>query len=130
MSDPIADLFTRIRNAGAAKQRYTDVIYSKMHLRILEVMKLNGFVADFVARKDGVKGMIRVYLRYDKKRCSVIQGLKRVSKPSCRRYVGSSQIPRVLGGMGVAIMSTCKGVMDGYSAGRNGVGGEVIGYVW
>lgn len=128
-SDPIADLLTRIRNALTAKHRYVDVNLSKMNLAIIEVLKEKKYVNDFL--KSDEKRLIRVFLRYDlATREPKIRGLKRASKPSLRRYVKHNEIPRVLSGLGTAILSTPKGVVDGKSAKSMKAGGELLCTVW
>ncbi len=128
-SDPIADLLTRIRNALTAKHRYVDVNLSKMNVAIIEVLKEKKYVNDFL--KSDEKRLIRVFLRYDlATREPKIRGLKRASKPSLRRYVKHNEIPRVLSGLGTAILSTPKGVVDGKSAKNMKAGGELLCTVW
>ena len=129
-SDPIADLLTIILNAGRARHRFTDVEYSNMRLAIVEILKEQGFIMKFLSKREGSRGKIRIFLRYDQQRTSVIRGMKRISKPSRRRYVSHTQIPRVFGGMGIAILSTPKGVIDGHHAFKKKVGGELLCYAW
>lgn len=130
MSDPIADLLTRIRNASMAKHRYLDVSHSKMREAVVKILKENGFLAHFLVKEENKRKTIRVFLKYAGGRESVIHGLKRVSKPSLRRYVSSQKIPTVLGGMGISILSTSKGVMDGKSAREQKLGGELLCQAW
>ena len=130
ISDPIADLLTRIRNALAAEHRYVDVRWSKMKESMVSVLKEEGFVQDFRVNKNGSKGTIRVLLKYTSARKPIIQGLKRVSKPGLRKYVSREDIPRVLGGMGISILTTAKGVLSGTKARKEGIGGEVLCLVW
>ncbi|PIS02592.1 MAG: 30S ribosomal protein S8 [Chlamydiae bacterium CG10_big_fil_rev_8_21_14_0_10_42_34] len=127
-NDPIAELLTKIRNAKGAQHRYVDMSYSKMKVWILEVLKSHGFVENFLVNKENYK--IRVFLRYTRGRESVIHGLTRVSKCGLRRYIGHDRIPNVFNGMGIAIMSTPKGVMDGETAKNLKVGGELLCTVW
>lgn len=131
MSDPIADMLTRIRNAGSAGLPDVSMPSSKMKAALAAVLKEQGYIADFsVGEVDGFK-VLTVELKYKgKNNTPVIEGLKRISKPSCRHYVGSSDVPRVLGGLGVAILSTSRGLMTGRAARKMGVGGEVLCYVW
>ncbi|MFP6637600.1 MAG: 30S ribosomal protein S8 [Nitrospinaceae bacterium] len=129
MTDPIADLFTRIRNGLMVKHPRVDVPGSKMKVRIVEILKEEGYIKNFRVYKDDLQGIIRVYLKY-KGDQSVIRGIKRVSKPGRRSYVNGDKIPEVLNGMGVAILSTSSGVMTGEKCREKGVGGEVLGYVW
>lgn len=127
-SDPIAELLTKIRNAMTAKHRYTDLPLSKMKKSILQILKDQGFIENFLI--DDEKRKMRVFLKYVKGRRSVINGLKRISKPGLRKYVPSSKIPLVYGGMGIAILSTPKGVVEGRSAMKEKVGGELLCYIW
>ncbi|GAB4185941.1 MAG: 30S ribosomal protein S8 [Simkaniaceae bacterium] len=128
VSDPVADLLTRIRNSKEAKHRFVDVKYSKLNLGILNVLKENGFIERFLASEE--KYAIRVFLKYGKNRNSAIQGLQRISKPGARKYVGVNGIPDVYRGLGIAIMSTPKGVLDGKKAAEEKVGGEHLCNVW
>jgi small subunit ribosomal protein S8 len=128
MHDPIADLLTRIRNGKSAKHRYVDFYPSKLKVNILKIMQQQGFLDHFLIDEEAGNG--RVFLKYLRGREPVIQGLKRVSTPGLRRYVNVQQIPRVLGGMGIAIISTSQGVMDGESARRQKLGGELLCLVW
>lgn len=129
-SDPIADLLTRIRNACKMQHRFVDVPFSKEKLNIITTLKEQGFIQDFLERKLDSQGTIRVFIKYGTGRKPVIQGLKRVSKPSCRKYVKHNEIPKVLGGMGISILSTSQGVMADRAARERKVGGELICYVW
>jgi small subunit ribosomal protein S8 len=126
MHDPIADLLTRIRNAKLAKHRYVDFRLSKM--KIVKVLLEQGFVDNYLVNDE--KGEARVFLRYTAGREPVLQGLKRMSAPGLRRYVNYKKIPRVLGGMGTAILSTPKGIIDGETARKMRVGGELLCLVW
>lgn len=128
VSDPIADLLTRVRNACAAKHRYVDIPLSKMLLAIVDVMKETGFIDNFIHSDE--KRKIRVFLKYTKNRAPVIHGLTRVSKPGVRRYVGVSDIPNVLEGLGITILSTPKGVISGDKARSMKVGGELLCKIW
>lgn len=127
-NDPIAELLTKIRNAKGAQHRYVDLGYSKMKIRILEILKTNGFVENFLVNEKERK--IRIFLRYNRDREAVVRGLERKSKSGLRRYVGYREIPRVFNGMGVAILSTPKGVLDGETARNLKVGGEILCTVW
>ncbi len=129
-SDPIADLLTRIRNASAAKHLFLDVRQSKMLEAIVKILKDNGFVAHYLVKEENKRKTMRIFLKYTAKREAVIHGLKRVSKPSLRKYITSQQIPTVLGGMGISIISTSKGVMDDKSAREHNVGGELLCQAW
>jgi small subunit ribosomal protein S8 len=137
MTDPIADMLTRIRNAVSARHDYVQMPASKLKVSIAQVLKNEGFIKDFEVVEDATvkaaKGpvkQIRVQLSYSGKREPVLNGIKRVSKPGLRVYVQKREIPRVFGGLGVAILSTPQGVMTGPEARRRNVGGEVICYVW
>lgn len=130
MSDPIADMLTRIRNGLAAKHDYVLVPASKIKIAIARVLKEEGFIRDYEILKDNAQKMLKVYLSYTGKRQPALVGLQRVSKPGLRVYVQKSEIPRVYGGLGVAILSTPQGVMTGQQAWRRRLGGEVVCYVW
>jgi len=131
MSDPIADMLTRIRNAGHAGHKRTDVPASKLKLEIARVLLKERFIANYkFIEDDGPQGNIRVYLKYTPDDEPVISGIQRVSKPGLRRYAGARSMPRVLGGMGMSIVSTSRGIMTGREAAREGVGGEVLCSVW
>ena len=130
MTDPIADLLTRIRNALAAEKRWTDVPSSQMKKRVIYILKEESYIEDFIFIRDGKKETIRIFLKYDYQGKPVIDGIVRVSKPGCRIYVNSNKIPRVLDGLGVAILSTSKGVISNKTAKNLNVGGEHICNVW
>lgn len=131
ISDPISDFLTRIRNAMKAQHRYVDIPWSKMKQNVAEILKNQGFVENCLVKvEDNRRGTIRLFLKYATGRQPVIQGLKRVSKPGLRKYVGHQDIPRFYGGMGVSIVSTSKGVMDGKKAVELGIGGELLCLVW
>ncbi|MDO8673392.1 MAG: 30S ribosomal protein S8 [Dehalococcoidia bacterium] len=130
ITDPIADMLTRIRNAVAAKHDTVIVPASKMKISIARILKDEGFIKDFELQKEGVEKLLRLHLCYQGKKQSVLTGLQRVSKPGLRVYVQKAEIPRVYGGMGIAILSTPLGVMTGQTAWRNRVGGELLCYVW
>jgi small subunit ribosomal protein S8 len=131
MSDPIADMLTRIRNAAAARHKRVDVPASKLKLEIARILLKERFIANYKFLGEGnPQGMIRVYLKYTPDEEPVISGMERVSKPGLRRYCGAGEVPRVLGGMGVSILSTSRGVMTGREAKRTGVGGEILCNVW
>ncbi len=130
MTDPIADMLTRIKNALQAKKEEVDIPSSNLKLRIAEILKEEGYIRDFKLIQDAKQGIIRVFLKYDECGEPVISGLKRVSKPGRRIYVSKDKIPRVMRGLGVAILTTSKGVMTDREARKMGVGGEVICYVW
>jgi small subunit ribosomal protein S8 len=130
VSDPIADLLTRIRNANLAFKEDLPVPASKMNEAILRILETEGFVTAFEPEGEGLDRVFRVHLKYSAKRERAISGLKRVSKPGRRLYSGRHQLPRVLGGLGIAIVSTSHGVMTDRDASRKGIGGEVLAYVW
>lgn len=130
MTDPIADMLSRIRNAIAAKHSRVDVPASKLKLEVARILKEEGFINNFVAKGEGVKKQIRIFLRYDTRGTSTITSLARVSRPGRRVYMGSQEIPKVLGGYGVNIVSTPRGLMTGKRARRENVGGEVLAEVY
>jgi small subunit ribosomal protein S8 len=130
MTDSIADMLTRIRNGCAAKRPKVDIPSSKTKLEIAAVLTREAYVRGFKTIEDGKQGVIRIYLKYTPKGESVILGLKRVSKPSRRVYVGTGRIPRVRGGYGTAVLSTSSGVLTDKEARRRGLGGELLCYVW
>ena len=130
MTDPIADMLTRIRNGVAAKHDYVDIPASKMKTAIAKVLVEEGFIKDFAVREEGVGKLMRVSLSYTGKKDPVLSGIKRVSKPGLRVYVQKREIPRVYGGLGIAILSTPQGIMTGQQAWRRSIGGEVLCYVW
>ncbi len=130
VSDPIGDLLTRIRNANMAYKEELLVPVSRMNEAILRILDAEGFIAGFAPEGEGVERVFRVRLRYGPKRERAITGLRRVSKPGRRIYVRRKALPRVLGGLGVAIVSTSQGVMTDREAARRGIGGEVLAYVW
>ena len=130
ITDPIADMLTRLRNAVMARHSTVVMPSSKMKEAIAAILKSEGFIQEFEVMQDGVKKTLRIQLKYTTDRQSVVTGLKRISRPGRRVYAGRDDIPLVLSGMGVAIMSTPKGVMTGKDARRQGVGGEVLAYVW
>ncbi len=129
-SDPIADFLTRVRNASDAKLRYADIRWNKTVQHIAEVLKNANFIEHILVRTDDGFPQMRVFLKYGVKRAPIIRGLRRVSSPGCRRYVGAKKIPSVMNGLGLTVMSTPQGVMSGKSAREKGVGGEVLCYVW
>ena len=131
MSDPIADLLTRIRNASRAEHEKVDIPSSKLKVRIAEILKAEGFVKNYrLLEEAGKRTVLRVYLKYGSGNEQVISGLVRVSKPGRRVYVTKDRIPSILGGMGVAILSTSRGVMTDREVRKQQVGGEVLAYVW
>jgi small subunit ribosomal protein S8 len=129
-SDPIADLLTRIRNASRAEHEKVDIPSSKLKVRVAEVLKDEGFIKNFRVLDDTKQGTLRVYLKYGPGNEKVISGLVRVSTPGRRVYVTHDKIPSILGGMGVALVSTSRGVLTDRDARKERVGGEVLAYVW
>ncbi len=127
-NDPIAEMLTKLRNANRAQHRYVDLSSSKMKLKILDILKQNRFIENFLVNEETHK--IRVFLRYVKNRKSILNGLDRISTPGGRRYVRYHEIPYVFNGMGLAIVSTCKGIVDGETARDWKVGGELLCKVW
>ncbi len=130
MTDPIADMLTRIRNAVAVRHDYVNIPASKVKIAIAKVLKEEGFVRDFEVLDEGAHRFVRIHLSYTDKKEPILNGLKRVSRPGLRIYVQKREIPRVYNGLGVAILSTPKGIMAGQQAWRQQTGGEVLCYVW
>ena len=130
VTDPVADLLTRVRNANLAYKDELIVPVSKQNEAVLKILDAEGYVDGFSAEGEGVHRAYRVRLKYGKNRQRTITGIKRVSKPGRRVYVGRDELPRVLGGLGVAIVSTSQGVMTDKDASRKGIGGEVLAFVW
>ena len=130
ITDPIADMLTRIRNAGTAKHETVDVPASKMKISIAQILLDEGYIKGFQIIDDGTQGIIRITLKSLPGKQRVIQGLRRVSKPGLRVYAGADELPRVLNGLGIAIISTSKGVMTDKEARKLHVGGEVLAFVW
>ena len=129
MTDPIADLFTRVRNGLMVQHDAVEVPNSKMKTRIAEILKEEGFIKNFRVRKDNKQGVLKLYLKY-RNGDAVIRGIRRISKPGRRTYVSARSIPRVLSGLGIAIITTSSGVMTDQLCREKGVGGEVLGHVW
>ena len=130
VNDPVGDMLTRVRNANLAFKDDLVVPASKMNEAILQILMTEGYVAGFGEEGEGIERVYRVTLKYDAKRQRTISGIKRVSKPGRRVYAGHDELPRVLGGLGVAIISTSHGVMTDRDASRKGIGGEVLAFVW
>ena len=130
MTDPIADMLTRIRNAIAANHSRVDVPGSKLKMEVARILKEEGYINNFVTKGEGVKYMIRIFLRYDAKGTPSITHLSRVSRPGRRVFVGATEIPRVLGGYGVNIVSTSRGLMSGKNARKENVGGEILAEIY
>ncbi len=130
MTDPIADMLTRIRNANQMKHKTVDVPASKLKAEILTVLKREGYITDFERLNDGVQGTLRITLKYLENEERVIRGLKKISKPGLRVYAKTDDLPKVLNGLGIAIISTSKGLMTDRAARKQKIGGEVLAYVW
>ena len=130
MTDPIADFLTRIRNASRVGHKYVDIPASVIKRKIADILLEQKFIANYTNIKNEPQGIIRVYLSYDKDGDSIITGIKRVSTPGLRQYVGIDNMPRVRNNLGIAIITTSKGLMTAREATRQGVGGEVLCYVW
>lgn len=130
MTDPIADMLTRLRNANSVYHEKVEIPGSKIKQAIAQILKSEGFIKDFEMVEDDKQGVLRLSLKYGPNREKVITGIKRISKPGLRVYAKKEQLPRVLGGLGVAIISTSKGIMTDKDARRDGLGGEVIAYIW
>jgi small subunit ribosomal protein S8 len=129
VTDPIADMLTRVRNAASARHRRVDMPISKLKVEVARLLKENHYIHDYKVLDDEKHGVLRLYLKYYQEK-SVIRELRRVSKPGLRKYVGVQEIPRVRNGLGLAILSTSRGVMSGTQARENKVGGELLAIVW
>ena len=129
LTDPIADMLTRIRNANAVMHEKVDIPHSTLKDKIAEILKEEGYIANYKVVTDGNKKSIRVYLKYDGKD-RIIKGIKRISKPGLRVYAKADELPRVLNGLGIAIVSTSNGVVTDKVARKNNTGGEVLAYIW
>ncbi|MFC6169671.1 30S ribosomal protein S8 [Loigolactobacillus jiayinensis] len=130
MTDPIADYLTRIRNANMVRHESLEVPASNMLRSISEILKREGFIRDFESVEDDKQGIIRVFLKYGKDNERVISGLKRISKPGLRAYVKADAVPKVLNGLGIAILSTSEGILTDKEARAKNIGGEVLAYIW
>jgi small subunit ribosomal protein S8 len=130
ITDPIADLLTRIRNANTANHPTVDIPASRMKKAVAQILLDEGFITGLEEIKEGPQGRLRITLKYGPEKEKVITGLRRISRPGLRVYTSKTEIPRVLGGLGLVIMSTSKGIMSGKRAKREGFGGEVLAYVW
>jgi small subunit ribosomal protein S8 len=130
MTDPIADMLTRIRNAGGARFDKVDIPASRMKISLAKIFKDEGFIKNYKVIKDNRQGILRVYLKYTDQQQPLIQGVKRVSKPGRRVYAGNEELPRVQGGLGVAVISTSQGVLTDRQARKLSVGGEVLCEIW
>lgn len=130
ITDPIADMLTRIRNANNAKHESVEIPASNMKKQIAQILVDEGYIKSFNVIDDGKQDVIKVFLKYGPNKSKVLQGLKRISKPGLRMYVGKEEIPQVMRGLGVAIVSTSKGIMTDKDARKENVGGEVLAFVW
>ncbi len=130
MTDPIADMLTRIRNANQMKHKTVDMPASKLKAEVLAVLKQEGYITDFERLNDGVQGTLRVTLKYLENDGRVIRGLKKISKPGLRVYAKTDDLPKVLNGLGIAIISTSRGLMTDRAARNEKIGGEVLAYIW
>lgn len=130
VTDPIADMLTRVRNANQMRDKEVEVPASKMKEEIARILKEEGFIVDYKIKKNDVQNIIVLNLKYTEKRERVITGLKRISKPGLRVYVKADEVPKVLNGLGIAILSTSKGVMTDKNARKENLGGEVLAYIW
>ena len=130
MTDPIADMLTRIRNANSVNHDKVEIPSSKIKVAIAEILKEEGFIKNYEVLEDNKQGIIRITLKYGADKGKVISGIKRISKPGLRVYSQKDQLPRVLGGLGIAVISTSQGLMTDKAARKAGLGGEVLAYVW
>ena len=130
MTDPIADMLTRIRNAVMAKKKEVNMPSSRMKVEIAKVFKEEGYIQNFKVIDDNKQGILNITLKYNKEKQNAITGIKKITKPGCRIYCKKDSIPKVLGGLGIAIISTPKGIITGKNCEELGVGGEVICYIW
>ncbi len=130
LTDPIADMLTRVRNAILIKNEKVDIPASKIKVEIVKILKEEGFIKSYKIIKDKKQGILRVTLKYTPENESIISGLQRISKPGRRVYVGKSEMPKVMGGVGIAIVTTPKGILSDKDCRREGVGGELLCYVW
>ncbi len=129
-TDPIADMLTRIRNANSAKHKTVDIPASNMKKAIAKILFEEGYIKSFEEIKDDTQGVIRITIKYDEKGARVIDGIKRISKPGLRVYASKDELPQVLNGLGIALISTSKGIKTDKQARAEGLGGEVLAYVW
>ena len=130
LTDPIADILTRIRNATMIKKKEIDIPSSHMKVEIARIMKDEGYIKNFRVIDDKLQGILKVYIKYTKNNVSVISGLKKISKPGCRIYCKRGLIPKVLGGLGIVIISTSQGILTGRRCEELGIGGEVLCHIW
>lgn len=130
MTDPIADMLTRIRNASSANHERVDIPGSRLKRALAQILKEEGYIRDFEWLPDAHQGTLRIYLKYGPNKSKVISGLRRISKPGLRVYAKRHEVPKVLGGLGVAVLSTSRGIMTDRQARQAGVGGEVLCFIW
>ena len=130
VTDPIADMLTRIRNANQMRYKEVEVPASKVKIEIARILKEEGFIADYKVKKNNIQDILVLFLKYGDKKERVITGLKRISKPGLRVYAKAEEVPKVLNGLGIAIISTSKGIMTDKEARRQNLGGEVLAYIW
>ncbi|MBV9276788.1 MAG: 30S ribosomal protein S8 [Candidatus Eremiobacteraeota bacterium] len=130
ITDPIADLLTRIRNANTANHPIAEIPASRTKIAVAKILKEEGFITDYERVNEGPQGTLRITLKYGPEKEKVITGLRRISRPGLRVYTSKTEIPRVLGGLGLVILSTSRGIMSGKRAKKEGCGGEVLAYVW
>lgn len=130
MTDPVADMLTRIRNANVVKHEKLELPASKLKAEVADILKREGYIRDYEVIEDNKQGVLRIFLKYGSNEQRVITGLKRISKPGRRIYVKANEVPRVLNGLGTAIVSTSKGVLSDKEARQQAIGGEVIAYIW
>ena len=130
LTDPVSDYLTRLRNAQMARHRFTDIPASKLKRAITQILVEKGYIRNYLNVDDGKQGLLRIYLKYDRDGSPAMLDLQRVSKPGLRRYVGASELPRVRNGLGIAIVSTSRGVMSDKEARKANVGGEVLAYIY
>ena len=130
LSDPISDMLTRIRNANMAEHESVQIPHSKMKSELARILKEEGYIKDYTIEKIDDRATLVLFLKYMEDQNPVIQGLRRVSRPSCRHYVGADDVPRVLGGIGTAILSTSSGILSDIDARKSHIGGEVLCYIW
>ena len=130
MTDPIADMLTRIRNASSVMHSSVDIPASNLKRDLARILKEEGYISDYEYKEDSKQGIIRIHLKYGANKEKIISGIKRISKPGLRVYAKKDEVPKVLGGLGIAVISTSKGIMTDKQARSAGVGGEVLAYIW
>jgi len=130
MVDPLADMYTRIRNANSVRKDTVDIPASGIKRRLADILKEEGFIDNFLFLEEGYQGILRIKLKYGRKRAKIITNIKQISKPGLRRYVKADDVPQVLGGMGIAIISTSRGILTDRQCRKEKIGGEMLCYVW